>query len=204
MRSDVDAESAAVAIDVVDADDVAESVSDEVDLQEQVSSSGAEAGQRFLASGAEAGTAPEDRSFRPDVEGLRGVAIALVVLYHDWWLPLNGGFVGVDVFFVISGFVITGLLLRERAATHRTRIVSFYSRRIRRIVPMATLVILAALITTHVMLSATDTSLAADDSRWALVFLANVHFSHAFPTLALTRPPSPIQTYWSLAVEEQF
>ena len=65
--------------------------------------------------GDEAGTAPGDRRFRPDVEGLRAVAIVLVVLYHGGLNALSGGYVGVDVFFVISGFVITGLLLRERA-----------------------------------------------------------------------------------------
>ena len=69
---------------------------------------------RFLPSGDEAGTAPGDRRFRPDVEGLRAIAIALVVLFHAGVPGLTGGFVGVDVFFVISGFVITGLLLRER------------------------------------------------------------------------------------------
>jgi len=65
----------------------------------------------------EAGTAPGDRRFRPDVEGLRAVAVLLVVLYHADLPGLSGGYVGVDVFFVISGFVITGLLLRERSAT---------------------------------------------------------------------------------------
>ena len=65
--------------------------------------------ERFLASGDEAGTAPDDRRFRPDVEGLRAVAVLLVVFYHADVPGVTGGFVGVDVFFVISGFVITGL-----------------------------------------------------------------------------------------------
>lgn len=66
---------------------------------------------RILASGDEAGTAPGDRPFRPDVEGLRAVAVLLVVLFHSQVSAVSGGYVGVDVFFVISGFVITGVLL---------------------------------------------------------------------------------------------
>lgn len=162
--------------------------------------------RRFLSSPKEAGTAPEDRAFRPDVEGLRGVAIVLVVLFHAWWLPLNGGYVGVDVFFVISGFVITGLLLRERASTNHTSLVAFYARRLRRIVPMASLVVVAAIVATHLLLNKTDTNLAASDGRWALVFLANIHLSHVFPSglIGVHRPPSAIQQYWSLGIEEQF
>ena len=68
----------------------------------------------------EAGTAPGDRAFRPDIEGLRAVAILTVILYHANVPPFTGGYIGVDVFFVISGFVITGVLLRERSATGGT------------------------------------------------------------------------------------
>src|ERR1700685_2138882 len=96
---------------------------------------------RVLPSGDDAGTAPGDRPFRPDVEGLRAVAVLLVVLFHSQVSAISGGYVGVDVFFVISGFVITGVLLRERASSGRTSILSFYGRRSRRIIPAATLVI---------------------------------------------------------------
>jgi peptidoglycan/LPS O-acetylase OafA/YrhL len=160
---------------------------------------------RYLRSGDEAGTAPEDRTYRPDVEGLRAVAVVLVVVFHVWWLPLNGGFIGVDVFFVISGFVITGLLLRERSATGRTNILAFYGRRARRIVPAATLVLVATLVATHLLLSPAENRLNDSDVRWASVFLANVHLARAFPVIVYpTRPASSIQHYWSLAVEEQF
>ena len=74
---------------------------------------------RFLRSGDEAGTAPGDRKFRPDVEGLRAVAIVLVVLFHAGVPRLTGGYVGVDVFFVLSGFVITGLLLENMPLQER-------------------------------------------------------------------------------------
>src|ERR1700688_4809365 len=103
-------------------------------------------GDRFLASGDESGTAPEDRPFRPDVEGLRAVAVLLVVLFHAGISSISGGYIGVDVFFVISGFVITGVLLRERDSTGHTSLLHFYARRGRRIIPLAVLVVIVTLI----------------------------------------------------------
>jgi peptidoglycan/LPS O-acetylase OafA/YrhL len=153
----------------------------------------------------EAGTAPGDRRFRPDIEGLRAVAVLLVVLYHADLPGLTGGFVGVDVFFVISGFVITGLLLRERATTGRTSLPSFYGRRVRRILPAATLVICTTVIATYAALGVVDGNPTAVAARWTAVFLANFHFaSNGTDYLAATLPPSPLQNFWSLAVEEQF
>jgi peptidoglycan/LPS O-acetylase OafA/YrhL len=164
-----------------------------------------EAGLRLLPSGDEAGTAPDDRRFRPDVEGLRAVAVLLVVLYHAGLPRLTGGYVGVDVFFVISGFVITGLLLRERRGTDRTSIIDFYARRVRRILPAATLVIGVTVLATYVVLGVLSGDAAANDGRWAAAFLANFHFaSVGTDYLTAKLPPSPLQNYWSLSVEEQF
>jgi len=160
--------------------------------------------QRFLPTGDEAGSAPEDRAFRPDVEGLRAVAILMVVLFHAGVPQLKGGFFGVDVFFVISGFVITGLLLRERRATGGTSFLRFYARRARRILPAALLVIVASLIATDLLVSGRDAVLVASDSRWTALFLSNFHFAAVFPNYYTTRPASPLQQFWSLAVEEQF
>ena len=169
------------------------------------SQSGPIADERFLASGEEAGTAPDDRKFRPDVEGLRALAVGLVVLYHAGFPRLTGGYVGVDVFFVISGFVITGLLLRERTGTGKTSIVDFYARRVRRILPAATLVILVTVAADYVLLGSVDGNNVANDGRWAAVFLANFHFLEVGTNyLQSLRPPSPLQHYWSLSVEEQF
>ncbi len=153
----------------------------------------------------EAGTAPGDRRFRPDVEGLRAVAVVLVVLFHASLPGLHGGYVGVDVFFVISGFVITGLLLRERSSTTRTSLASFYGRRVRRILPAGTLVIVATVVATYVALGAVYGNPTAVAARWTAVFLANFHFAGiGTDYLHATLPPSPLQNFWSLAVEEQF
>jgi peptidoglycan/LPS O-acetylase OafA/YrhL len=156
-------------------------------------------------AGEEAGTAPGDRRFRPDVEGLRALAIAAVVLYHAGVPHLTGGYVGVDVFFVISGFVITGLLLRERGEENGTSILNFYARRIRRILPAATVVILVVVVATFLLLGTAAGVSTANDGRWAAVFLSNFHFA-AVGTDYLTAqlPPSPLQNFWSLSVEEQF
>jgi peptidoglycan/LPS O-acetylase OafA/YrhL len=161
--------------------------------------------ERMLASGDEAGTAPGDRPFRPDVEGLRAVAVLLVVLFHSQVSAISGGYVGVDVFFVISGFVITGVLLRERASSGRTSILSFYGRRCRRIIPAATLVIIATVGLAYWFLGVAGGIPTATDGRWAAVFLANFHFiATGTNYLSSQQPPSPLQNFWSLAVEEQF
>jgi peptidoglycan/LPS O-acetylase OafA/YrhL len=162
-------------------------------------------GEPSAVTGDEAGTPPSDRPFRPDVEGLRAVAVLLVVLFHADIPEITGGFVGVDVFFVISGFVITGLLLRERAKSGRTSILHFYARRMRRILPAATLVILATAAVGYWKLGVVAGISIAVDGRWAAVFLANLHFE-ALGTnyFSAALPPSPLQNYWTLSVEEQF
>ena len=153
----------------------------------------------------ESGAPPGDRSFRPDVQGLRAVAVALVVLFHAGVPFLRGGYVGVDVFFVLSGFVITGLLLRRSTSRRGMGMVDFYARRARRILPMATVVIVATVVASYAVLGQFVGRGVADDARWTAVFLANVHainvgtdYFHA------GGPVSPLLHYWSLSVEEQF
>ena len=160
---------------------------------------------RFLQSGDESGTAPGDRKFRPDVEGLRAVAVLLVVLFHAGVPRLTGGFVGVDVFFVLSGFVITGLLLRERASTGATRLLSFYGRRSRRILPAATLVIMLTVLACYHWLGFITGDATAQVGKTASLFYSNFHFiSTGTNYLASQAPPSALQNFWSLSVEEQF
>ena len=160
---------------------------------------------RLLPSGDEAGSPPGDRAFRPDVEGLRAIAVVLVVLYHAGLSGLSGGYIGVDVFFVVSGYVITGVLLRERASTGSTSLLGFYARRCRRILPAATLVLVVTVVAAHFVVAAATAQQTAVDAKWAAVFLANFHFA-AVGTNYLTAqlPPSPLQNLWTLSVEEQF
>lgn len=153
----------------------------------------------------EAGTAPGDRRFRPDIQGLHAVAVVLVVLYHAGLKTLSGGYVGVDVFFVISGFVITGVLLRERSLGLSTSLRVFYGRRSRRIIPAATLVIVVTVVGSYAVLGIVGGNHTAIDGRWTAVFLANFHFASLGTNyLTAQAPPSPLLNFWSLAVEEQF
>ncbi|MBP1704381.1 MAG: acyltransferase 3 [Chloroflexi bacterium] len=143
--------------------------------------------------------------FRPDVEGLRGVAILLVLLFHAELVPLAGGFIGVDVFFVISGFLITGLLVRERERTGRISLTGFYARRVRRLMPAALVVIMVTLPAASAILAPLDSPGVALDGAAAAASLANIRFAVAqgdyFTTLT---SPSPFLHFWSLSVEEQF
>jgi peptidoglycan/LPS O-acetylase OafA/YrhL len=139
------------------------------------------------------------------VQGLRAVAVLLVVLYHAGFSGLPGGYVGVDVFFVISGFVITGLLLRERTSSGGTSLLAFYARRCRRIIPAATIVIVATVVIAYAVLGVVYGDQASIDARWTSVFLANFHFAATGTNyLSAQQPPSPLLNFWSLAVEEQF
>jgi peptidoglycan/LPS O-acetylase OafA/YrhL len=160
---------------------------------------------RIMVSGDEAGTPPDDRPFRPDIQGLRAVAVGLVVLFHAQLGLVPGGYVGVDVFFVVSGFVITGLLLREQGATKGTSLLDFYARRARRILPAATLVILATVVASYVLLGLIRGNEIADDGRWAAVFLSNFHSIWTQTNyFGAQQQTSPLVHYWSLSVEEQF
>jgi peptidoglycan/LPS O-acetylase OafA/YrhL len=133
------------------------------------------------------------------------VAIILVVLFHANVPGVTGGFVGVDVFFVLSGFVITGLLLREHASTGKTRLLSFYGRRSRRILPAATLVIILTVLSSYKWLGFLTGDQSAITGRTASLFYANFHFiATGTNYLASQAPPSALQNFWSLSVEEQF
>lgn len=141
--------------------------------------------------------------FRPEIEGLRAVAVLLVVANHLGWA--TGGFVGVDVFFVISGFLITGLLLSEAGRTGRISFVGFYRRRARRILPAALLTLIGTNLAAHAIFLAVRAHQTAVDSWWALGFLANVHFAaNGTDYFRAELPPSLVQHFWSLSVEEQF
>lgn len=157
--------------------------------------------ERFLESGDEAGTAPGDRKLRPDVEGMRAVAILLVLFSHFWIPGFYGGGIGVDVFFVISGFVITGVLLRERSSTGHTSLLNFYGRRGRRIIPLAMLVLIVTMVLERITAGRSATQDLVGPAHWVVFFAFNL--DHTAVTQEFFRP-QPFASYWSLAVEEQF
>jgi peptidoglycan/LPS O-acetylase OafA/YrhL len=147
---------------------------------------------------------PIRASFRADIEGLRAVAVLLVFLDHLVGAP-RGGFIGVDVFFVLSGFLITGLLVREAEARGRVSIEGFYVRRARRILPIALLTLLLTNVVAHAVFVGVRLRDTLTDTWWSLGFLANKHFADlGTDYFSNGRPSSPLQHFWSLAVEEQF
>lgn len=147
---------------------------------------------------------PATIRFRADLEGLRAIAVLLVLLDHIVGWP-KGGFVGVDVFFVLSGFLITGLLLKEIERTGRISFKQFYARRIKRILPAATLVIVVTAISAYVIFIGARVNQVLLDGLWAVLFAANWRFILVGQDyFAADRAVSPYQHYWSLAVEEQF
>lgn len=128
----------------------------------------------------------------------------LVVLDHLTGRP-SGGFIGVDVFFVISGFLITGLLLAETSAHGRLSFRGFYARRARRILPASISVLAAVVLAAHLAFRGTRVHETVTDVWWALGFGANVHFARlGTDYFQANRSPSLVQHFWSLAVEEQF
>ena len=129
----------------------------------------------------------------------------MVVLFHAAPGLFGGGYVGVDVFFVISGFLITGLLVRELQGTGRVDLATFYVRRIRRLLPAAALAIGVTLLLSALVVPPLDLSRIAGDGVSAAISVANIRFALAsgdyFSAIAA---PSPFLHYWSLSVEEQF
>ncbi|MDQ3825461.1 MAG: acyltransferase family protein, partial [Actinomycetota bacterium] len=143
--------------------------------------------------------------FRPDVEGLRGVAVLAVVLYHAAFPGLTGGFVGVDVFFVISGFLITGLLWQELMTTGTVRLARFYGARVRRLLPAAITVLVVVVVASAWWLPSLRARSVLVDALASAVYAGNYRFAlRGTDYLAADGPASPLQHFWSLGVEEQF
>lgn len=141
--------------------------------------------------------------FRTDIQALRAIAVSAVVIFHLWPSVLSGGYVGVDVFFVISGFLITGHLLRDVEKTGRIDLLAFWARRIKRLQPAALLVLLFCTVGTVLWVPrglwlGWLEELAAS-ALWLQNWLLGVN---AVDYLAASNAPSPVQHYWSLSVEE--
>ena len=137
------------------------------------------------------------------IQGLRALAALLVTLFHAKWI--SGGFIGVDIFYVISGFLITGLLLREIERTGTINFKEFYARRFKRLLPTSFFVLLVTAVASWLLIPATMRSSLGRDIIAASLYVSNYLFAWwqaDYQNLDAT--PSPVIHYWSLAVEEQF
>lgn len=143
--------------------------------------------------------------FRSDIEGLRGLAVTVVVLAHAGLPGVQGGFVGVDVFFVLSGFLITGLLKAELEQTGRIRFVAFYARRARRLLPALVSMLLVTMAAAILLLHPAGWKMQAESMGWAAAWMSNLYFSFAeFSYFGAGATDSLYLHTWSLGVEEQF
>ena len=146
-------------------------------------------------------------SFRPDLQGLRAIAIGTVLVYHlfpaGWF---GGGYIGVDVFFVISGFLITShLVSTSRKAGGRISLIDFYGRRARRLMPAAILVLTVTWLVSKIVLPTTRLADTAEQVRASTLYFQNwILAGNAVDYLKSDNAPSPVQHFWSLSVEEQF
>lgn len=145
------------------------------------------------------------RGTRSEIQALRAVAVLAVVLYHLWPGKLTGGFVGVDIFFVISGFLITSHLLREVTREGTVRLGQFWARRIRRLLPAAFVVLGVALIATLMLMSWSEWKQGLREIIASAFYIENWALARdSVDYLAAENSPTLVQHYWSLSVEEQF
>ena len=144
-------------------------------------------------------------TFRTDIQALRAIAVLLVVAFHAWPSRIPGGYVGVDVFFVISGYLITGHLVREVVATGRVDLPTFYACRAQRLLPAASLTLVAVGAATYLWMPRWSWATTAADMAASTLYAENwMLVRRAVDYHAQGQTPSPLQHFWSLAVEEQF
>ena len=149
--------------------------------------------------------APADPHYRAHLDGLRMVAVVLVIAFHSGITRLSGGFIGVDVFFVLSGFLVTGILVREIGSGSGIRWQRFLSRRVRRILPASLLTLVVTAIVYGAVANPLQRSEAYGGFRAAFFYVANWFFIRQSSDYFATDVASnPVLHFWSLAVEEQF
>lgn len=143
--------------------------------------------------------------FRADIAGLRGIAVLLVVAYHVKVPGVSGGFIGVDVFFVLSGYLITYLLVTEIERTGKLDLLQFYARRARRLLPASALVVFATLLASALLLSPLELERVSRTAIATSTYISNFWFLHqSADYFAPASETNPLLHTWSLAVEEQF
>ena len=143
------------------------------------------------------------QGFRPDIQGLRALAVLSVLLYHSHVPTVTGGFVGVDIFFVISGYLITGHIV-QGLTNNRFNFRDFYSRRVRRILPASFVVLAVSLAAAWILLPPLELNRVSRDAAWTAIYLPNVLFAREGTNYLASPEPSLFQHYWSLGIEEQF
>lgn len=147
----------------------------------------------------------QSSAFRPDIEGLRGIAVLLVVLFHCGLSGFSGGFIGVDVFFVLSGFLITRLLVSEVQKTSTLSLLEFYARRVRRLLPAFALTLVATLLVGAILMTPLELNWTGSAGRAAALYGSNIFFDkNAGDYFSRDVQSNPLLHTWSLAVEEQF
>ena len=143
--------------------------------------------------------------YRPGLDGLRALAVAAVILYHGQVSWAKGGFLGVDVFFVLSGFLITSLLLTEHEKTGRIGLTAFWSRRARRLLPALFLVLAAVALYAVVWAQPSELGTIRGDGLASLLYVSNWKFIYTGASyFQAFQSPSPLTHTWSLAIEEQW
>ncbi len=143
--------------------------------------------------------------FYPGLEGLRGVSVAAVLVFHAWPWILPGGFLGVSTFFTLSGFLITGLLLGEWSRTGRISFGHFWKRRARRLFPAALIGLALIAVSTMILGDTTQRDRVTGDGMSALFYVSNWWLIGTGASYdRLLGSPSPLQHYWSLSIEEQY
>jgi peptidoglycan/LPS O-acetylase OafA/YrhL len=143
--------------------------------------------------------------FRPDIEGLRGAALVFALMAHGGVPLASGGFVGVDIFFVISGFLITSLLVAEARRSGRISLGRFYAHRMKRLLPLAALVLVVTAVGAAILLPASQQEVVAGDLRAAALHFVNWQFvAQSVDYFGPETAASPVMHYWSLSIEEQF
>ncbi|UXN61346.1 acyltransferase family protein [Phyllobacterium zundukense] len=145
------------------------------------------------------------KSFRPDIEGLRALAVSGVIAFHFGYTGLPGGFVGVDIFFVISGYLITQHLQQEIAKHGTVNLWTFYARRARRLLPASLFVILVTLVAGYFILAPSEQQLYSKGALFASTYIINLWLIRwSLDYFAVDATNNPFIHFWSLSVEEQF
>lgn len=144
-------------------------------------------------------------SYRPDIDGLRALSIVLVVAFHAGVSGVGGGYVGVDVFFVVSGFLITSLLVAEHEARGRVSLAGFFARRVRRLLPLSASVVVVSVAAGMLLLPPLRHVDLVGDARAATLYVANLRYANQAVAYSDTEVTDSLLThYWSLSIEEQY